>query len=110
MCCFFFLNDAAPTEIYPLSLPAALPIFVHRPVDRRHRRTADQRDDGGEQRGADGEQQDAGDRLQGRRRARPSAAALDRKSTRLNSSHGYISYAGFCLKKKTSRCVQPPLA
>src|SRR2546429_6802935 len=27
--------------------------------------------------------------------------ALDRKSTRLNSSHGYISYAVFCLKKKT---------
>src|SRR3989449_1903625 len=26
----------------------------------------------------------------------------DRKSTRLNSSHGYISYAVFCLKKKTS--------
>src|SRR2546429_848738 len=25
---------------------------------------------------------------------------LDRKSTRLNSSHGYISYAVFCLKKK----------
>src|SRR2546429_1576665 len=29
-----------------------------------------------------------------------SPAALDRKSTRLNSSHGYISYAGFCFKKK----------
>src|SRR2546429_6021454 len=28
--------------------------------------------------------------------------SLDRKSTRLNSSHGYISYAVFCLKKKTS--------
>src|SRR2546422_4779062 len=28
------------------------------------------------------------------------AGALDRKSTRLNSSHGYISYAVFCLKKK----------
>src|SRR2546422_6078320 len=30
----------------------------------------------------------------------------DRKSTRLNSSHGYISYAVFCLKKKkrTQRC------
>src|SRR5687768_17972200 len=28
--------------------------------------------------------------------------ALDRKSTRLNSSHGYISYAVFCLKKKKS--------
>src|SRR2546422_8090032 len=25
---------------------------------------------------------------------------VDRKSTRLNSSHGYISYAVFCLKKK----------
>src|SRR2546422_4563305 len=31
----------------------------------------------------------------------PSRAPLiDRKSTRLNSSHGYISYAVFCLKKK----------
>src|SRR5687768_13625172 len=29
--------------------------------------------------------------------------ALDRKSTRLNSSHGYISYAVFCLKKKTKQ-------
>src|SRR2546422_10501062 len=28
---------------------------------------------------------------------------LDRKSTRLNSSHGYISYAVFCLKKKKLR-------
>src|SRR2546422_1376045 len=31
---------------------------------------------------------------------RETAAFLDRKSTRLNSSHGYISYAVFCLKKK----------
>src|SRR2546429_5827054 len=30
----------------------------------------------------------------------------DRKSTRLNSSHGYISYAVFCLKKKTN-CTFP---
>src|SRR2546429_1438032 len=29
-----------------------------------------------------------------------SAEKRDRKSTRLNSSHGYISYAVFCLKKK----------
>src|SRR2546422_7131001 len=28
----------------------------------------------------------------------------DRKSTRLNSSHGYISYAVFCLKKKKNVC------
>src|SRR2546429_5824666 len=37
-------------------------------------------------------------------------STIDRKSTRLNSSHGYISYAVFCLKKKkrntydTNRC------
>src|SRR2546429_3979935 len=37
-----------------------------------------------------------------------SARALsirDRKSTRLNSSHGYISYAVFCLKKKNKPCT-----
>src|SRR5207245_3502990 len=32
--------------------------------------------------------------------ARGAVALLDRKSTRLNSSHGSISYAVFCLKKK----------
>src|SRR2546422_2692604 len=32
--------------------------------------------------------------------ARESELKRDRKSTRLNSSHGYISYAVFCLKKK----------
>src|SRR2546422_4522931 len=31
---------------------------------------------------------------------------LDRKSTRLNSSHGYISYAVFCLKKKNKPTAQ----
>src|SRR2546422_2712906 len=31
---------------------------------------------------------------------RPASRPRDRKSTRLNSSHGYISYAVFCLKKK----------
>src|SRR2546422_4150001 len=31
---------------------------------------------------------------------RRAAEGEDRKSTRLNSSHGYISYAVFCLKKK----------
>src|SRR2546422_1095679 len=30
----------------------------------------------------------------------------DRKSTRLNSSHGYISYAVFCLKKKKKKAKQ----
>src|SRR2546422_4560213 len=32
----------------------------------------------------------------------------DRKSTRLNSSHGYISYAVFCLKKKTPHATRLP--
>src|SRR2546422_7637184 len=31
------------------------------------------------------------------------SARADRKSTRLNSSHGYISYAVFCLKKKKNK-------
>src|SRR2546429_9832333 len=31
--------------------------------------------------------------------------AADRKSTRLNSSHGYISYAVFCLKKKKNKTL-----
>src|SRR2546429_3693363 len=34
------------------------------------------------------------------RAERTGTGTLDRKSTRLNSSHGYISYAVFCLKKK----------
>src|SRR2546422_5642592 len=39
--------------------------------------------------------------VQGRRTG--SDAQSDRKSTRLNSSHGYISYAVFCLQTKNSR-------
>src|SRR2546422_8377879 len=34
---------------------------------------------------------------------RPAPPKPDRKSTRLNSSHGYISYAVFCLKKKKNK-------
>src|SRR2546422_5358058 len=36
----------------------------------------------------------------------PCRAISDRKSTRLNSSHGYISYAVFCLKKKNTPDVE----
>src|SRR5256884_4328702 len=36
----------------------------------------------------------------------PTAARADRKSTRLNSSHGYISYAVFCLKKKKNISIE----
>src|SRR2546422_2194288 len=77
--CFFFFNDTATTEIYTLPLHDALPICDGQPPARPF----------GEGRaGADGGALAAA----GRRR--------DRKSTRLNSSHGYISYAVFCLKKK----------
>src|SRR2546422_6299700 len=44
------------------------------------------------------------------RQVQPSGKVLppDRKSTRLNSSHGYISYAVFCLKKKkTETDIKP---
>src|SRR5688572_32540542 len=37
----------------------------------------------------------------------PSCFALDRKSTRLNSSHSQISYAVFCLKKKKKQKTAP---
>src|SRR2546429_4975442 len=40
------------------------------------------------------------DRPRGSSSGEPVCRPLDRKSTRLNSSHGYISYAVFCLKKK----------
>src|SRR2546422_9968811 len=46
----------------------------------------------------------------GRRRLparRAVGSSADRKSTRLNSSHGYISYAVFCLKKKKKRHTNP---
>src|SRR2546429_3456105 len=73
---FFFFNDTATTEIYTLSLHDALPICAP-----------------------------AGTAFEELRPLAPLLAAdeaglLDRKSTRLNSSHGYISYAVFCLKKK----------
>src|SRR5256884_1148746 len=43
-----------------------------------------------------------------RRSYRRNLAGRDRKSTRLNSSHGYISYAVFCLKKKKTRSASRP--
>src|SRR2546422_9606736 len=73
-CLFFFFNDTATTEIYTLSLHDALPILRLWDTFRWRRQ------------------------VHRPKRLRP--MNLDRKSTRLNSSHGYISYAVFCLKKK----------
>src|SRR5256885_14564185 len=90
---FFFFNDTATTEIYTLSLHDALPIFECLLGGRR------------EQPGRrPGVQlfECPGEPVAGRRLRRPEAKRLqvDRKSTRLNSSHLVISYAVFCLKKK----------
>ena len=83
----FFFNVTATTEIYTLSLHDALPIFVEGLlredlflVSAEHfiSDTAAYADI-------------------------VLPAAIDRKSTRLNSSHDQISYAVFCLKKKTTR-------
>src|SRR5256886_13344205 len=45
-----------------------------------------------------------------RRQRRRSTLHLDRKSTRLNSSHSQISYAVFCLKKKKKRSIDTYLS
>src|SRR5260221_3129330 len=71
---FFFFNDTATTEIYTLSLHDALPIYrtiVDYTVETPYRHAVG-----------------------------VPIGRLDRKSTRLNSSHTVISYAVFCLKKK----------
>src|SRR5262252_10326284 len=74
----FFFNDTATTEIYTLSLHDALPIYCLR---------------GGHLHSTPGTRPGNPD----------SPQAIDRKSTRLNSSHTVISYAVFCLKKKKNQ-------
>src|SRR2546422_10011926 len=92
---FFFFNDTATTEIYTLSLHDALPISRSCLACKR-RGIDDPRCPGD---GASGGRHRGGDRLSSQ--GGPAGfLAQDRKSTRLNSSHGYISYAVFCLKKK----------
>src|SRR2546430_7692782 len=82
---FFFFNDTATTEIYTLSLHDALPIC-------RAARA-----------------QDVEPEPLPFAQMPPAHVDGDRKSTRLNSSHSQISYAVFCLKKKTSLSILIPL-
>src|SRR5437870_9144219 len=74
---FFFSDDTPTPEIYTLSLHDALPIS---------KKAEDDRDD-----------------PHFPSRILAWAIRVDRKSTRLNSSHVAISYAVFCLKKKRNR-------
>src|SRR2546421_2359968 len=102
---FFFFNDTAPTEIYPLPLHDALPIYrafaiaagfaaaaslLSLATARTRRRSS----------AASPGNQAPPARIPVADAARTSTLKGDRKSTRLNSSHDQISYAVFCLKKK----------
>src|SRR3712207_6926505 len=96
----FFFNDTSTTEIYTLSLHDALPISPGRveasPADPagvwplRPRPEVVRGFDPPDVRWGSGH------------RGVDLAGDVDRKSTRLNSSHAHISYAVFCLKKKTA--------
>src|SRR5439155_12127037 len=105
---FFFILTST-TEIYTLSLHDALPISGRREEekdeggDQRHHVRVDDRLDASRVAGRD------------RRHRGPAGSQflldaledhdvrVDRKSTRLNSSHVAISYAVFCLKKKKNK-------
>src|SRR5437899_12874154 len=73
----FFFNDTATTEIYTLSLHDALPILSQCFAFE-----------------TSGSKEEKNTRV---------STSVDRKSTRLNSSHLGISYAVFCLKKKKKK-------
>src|SRR3712207_7652022 len=98
---FFFFNDTATTEIYTLSLHDALPISLGDDLftlDERHHALVGQRTS---------ETFGLGDAV---KVELLESDPVDRKSTRLNSSHANISYAVFCLKKKKTddlRCSHP---
>src|SRR5690349_22890215 len=105
---FFCFTATATTEIYTLSLHDALPISRLKSVGAvvRHGRAGE----------GEASMQLEGDtlyRMTNSAERRPAAEFAekvhavagigeDRKSTRLNSSHVEISYAVFCLKKKTN--------
>src|SRR3712207_7131619 len=101
---FFFFNDTATTEIYTLSLHDALPIF-HLAVGVDHAQRVLPRIEAGDlrdQRPVDVDAELVDDVRRVLRREGHVLRVQDRKSTRLNSSHANISYAVFCLKKKTT--------
>src|SRR5256885_4035663 len=91
---FFFFNDTATTEIYTLSLHDALPISLAGVVPPQVVLFPTME-------GAPGPPHVVGCSSPGvSSGTRRGLTPLDRKSTRLNSSHLVISYAVFCLKKK----------
>src|SRR3712207_9350530 len=92
---FFFFNDTATTEIYTLSLHDALPILIneYKPEQVIYGHLHGKENfDGGMVGNYDGVEYHL-----------VSCDYLRSESTRLNSSHANISYAVFCLKKKTKK-------
>src|SRR5690606_41588276 len=98
--CFF--NDTTSHEIYTLSLHDALPISRRIYEGDDFNSTGERGDDPHLARAwPDYAALEAGGLAEwAERLLQPMLDALDRKSTRLNSSHVKISYAVFCLKKK----------
>src|SRR5258708_30112686 len=95
---FFFFNDTATTEIYTLSLHDALPIFGYTEEDYLSREPSVKVEDTMARKQNDDLLIE--DELIIVLFTGHGILHLDRKSTRLNSSHQIISYAVFCLKKK----------
>src|SRR5689334_24269695 len=96
----FFFYGTATTEIYTLSLHDALPISDHEDRGGQAARIRPERVPGAHlpTRTRDGQA------------LPPRPPGVDRKSTRLNSSHSSISYAVFCLKKKRPTTPIPSLS
>src|SRR5690625_7800519 len=90
--CFFTITDTSTSPFSPLSLHDALPIFQPQLVDGEYGLLEYDLDPGSYTVQASRSGYDTAQ----------STFSLDRKSTRLNSSHVAISYAVFCLKKKIS--------
>src|SRR5256885_1700679 len=107
---FFFLNDPAPPEIYPLPPPDALPILYERRENPAHSRNVPPAMKPARRPIRSTISPNAGVAKIAARNTyafiepascsdSPCACWKDRKSTRLNSSHLVISYAVFCLKQ-----------
>src|SRR5438034_2604150 len=95
----FFFKASATTEIYTLSLHDALPISAFCTGNA----LGEDRANGGGECPDGQENRSAGRRISlSLRYGTATRTCGDRKSTRLNSSHTVISYAVFCLKKKST--------
>src|SRR5258707_8575330 len=97
MLLFFFFNDTATTEIYTLSLHDALPILQ----EAQHLHMVSWSPFSSSASGQECSSSSGSlSQVHGSSSPILSDVMIDRKSTRLNSSHANISYAVFCLKKK----------